>query len=639
MESYEATKIVFSRIQSLDPENASKIMGYLLLQEHGDKEMIRLAFGPETLLHNLLLNAKTQLSLLPANSPASTCTPTTATFTPISRPTPLSLSSSSSSSSPSSSSSSTLWSLSNPISPSSASSPSYANILTRNTNPTSLSASSSEVVDKYQFQSNLSLLSDPKANDLFYGAEDLSSWGGWKPCLYYSRGFCKNGSACRFLHGGSASTDGGSSVNVDSPSNANVLEQCHEIIRSNAAAQQQKLAALSHFMADGGGAGASSFPYNKCMNFLMQQQNESPRSAASVLMTGDEIQKFGRYQHDRNDFSPFNLGGNVNHSSRQIYLTFPADSTFREEDVSNYFSIYGPVQDVRIPYQQKRMFGFVTFVYSETVRNILAKGNPHFVCDSRVLVKPYKEKGKIPDKKQQHQQFENEDHHLCRSLSAIDSRERYDLNLGSRMFYNTEDMLLRRKIEEQANLHQAIEIQERRLMNLRLLGIKTNNLHHQNQYYNGLPQGSPFPSPTLAHASKNQSLNFSPKDSNEEFTQEYEAEKLQQEMNPAFYHGNEDNNGNDFKLHESMEHNLPDSLFASPKKSAAGDQINVFSTTASAQVNTECSRATTISSSNNTNTNNNNNNNNNLLPTTFTPNADSPKSVLSKCAGFLLECN
>ena len=56
------------------------------------------------------------------------------------------------------------------------------------------------------------------------------------------------------------------------------------------------------------------------------------------------------------------------------------------------------MQDVRIPYQQKRMFGFVTFVYPETVRLILSKGNPHFICDSRVLVKPYKEKGKIPDK-------------------------------------------------------------------------------------------------------------------------------------------------------------------------------------------------------------------------------------------------
>lgn len=60
--------------------------------------------------------------------------------------------------------------------------------------------------------------------------------------------------------------------------------------------------------------------------------------------------------------------------------------------------MFGPVQDVRIPYQQKRMFGFVTFVHPETVKLILTRGNPHFICDSRVLVKPYKEKGKVPDK-------------------------------------------------------------------------------------------------------------------------------------------------------------------------------------------------------------------------------------------------
>ena len=59
---------------------------------------------------------------------------------------------------------------------------------------------------------------------------------------------------------------------------------------------------------------------------------------------------------------------------------------------------FGLVDDVRIPYQQQRMYGFVTFAKAETVRTILARGNPHFICDSRVLVKPYKEKGKILQK-------------------------------------------------------------------------------------------------------------------------------------------------------------------------------------------------------------------------------------------------
>lgn len=61
-------------------------------------------------------------------------------------------------------------------------------------------------------------------------------------------------------------------------------------------------------------------------------------------------------------------------------------------------SNYGQVEDVRIPCQQKRMFGFVTFVSADTVKMILAKGNPHYVCGARVLVKPYREKSKLVDR-------------------------------------------------------------------------------------------------------------------------------------------------------------------------------------------------------------------------------------------------
>ena len=53
-------------------------------------------------------------------------------------------------------------------------------------------------------------------------------------------------------------------------------------------------------------------------------------------MMGEDMHKFGQSRLDRNEF-PMNGGlGMVNPGSRQIYLTFPADSTFREEDVSNY---------------------------------------------------------------------------------------------------------------------------------------------------------------------------------------------------------------------------------------------------------------------------------------------------------------
>lgn len=96
-----------------------------------------------------------------------------------------------------------------------------------------------------------------------------------------------------------------------------------------------------------------------------------------------------------------------------------------------FCSMYGPVQDVRIPYQQKRMFGFVTFVYAETVKLILAKGNPHFVCDARVLVKPYKEKGKVPDKFRKHNQqpMERGEFSSCGSPTGFDSRDPFDLGM------------------------------------------------------------------------------------------------------------------------------------------------------------------------------------------------------------------
>jgi len=66
MDAYEATKVVFSRIQALDPDHAAKIMGFLLIQDHGEKEMIRLVFGPEALLQTVMAKARKDLGLLPA---------------------------------------------------------------------------------------------------------------------------------------------------------------------------------------------------------------------------------------------------------------------------------------------------------------------------------------------------------------------------------------------------------------------------------------------------------------------------------------------------------------------------------------------------------------------------------------------
>lgn len=87
--------------------------------------------------------------------------------------------------------------------------------------------------------------------------------------------------------------------------------------------------------------------------------------------------------------------------------------------------------------------------------------------------------------------------HQNKHFSRIDNREKVftmsccsDI-LGARMFYNTQDMLWRRKLEEQADLQQAIELQNRRLMGLQLLDVKRNS-HNRT-----LSSGAVISSPTF----------------------------------------------------------------------------------------------------------------------------------------------
>ncbi|CAL1409656.1 unnamed protein product [Linum trigynum] len=656
MDCYEATKTVFSRIQGLDPENASKIMGYLLLQDQGDREMIRLAFGPDSSLHNLILQAKTQLGLpISPSSSSSSSSNSTISFSSVSNSNTPSTPSTPSSPSPFLSSRPSALRISsaggcgvfdNGSSPSAASSSpslSYANVVNGgsngngngynyvgngNGNGSGCVGGNDLGIDEFQVhRDHFSFLDESSNADQVF--DPRPDWGnllsptaggchddgisshfhrrsfsvpgvcfgsgggggfGWKPCLYFAKGFCKNGAACKFLHEGetAAVSDG-----------LNGFEQCQDfLMRSKSAVHQQKLAAAaaaaSQFMAS---PAASNLSYNKCMNLLLQQSDAQRSAAAAALLMGDELHKFTRCRPERTtDFSPLGLsGGILNPSARQIYLTFPADSTFREEDVSNYFSIYGPVQDVRIPYQQKRMFGFVTFLYPETVKLILAKGNPHFVCDSRVLVKPYKEKGKIPEKKQQQMERGDFSPSACSSPRGLDSREPFDLNLGARMLYSTQEMLLRKKLGEQTDLQQAIELHGRRLVSLQLLDLKN---HHRQQLLNGLSNRSPVSSPTglarsFSHPVQVSSidqdgLSIPPAEENGSCLHDDGGAVASvnavvggvgRELNPACSQG--DGNGNEEKyfteqngLQESLEHihHLPDNLFNSPKK-AAGDHL------------------------------------------------------------------
>jgi hypothetical protein len=144
-------------------------------------------------------------------------------------------------------------------------------------------------------------------------------------------------------------------------------------------------------------------------------------------------------------------------------------------------------------------------------------------------------------RKRQQQQVERGEFSPCGTPTGLDSRDPFDLQLGkqckqsnsrclfctldivaqslyhslysgARMFYNTQDMLWRRKLEEQADLQQALELQSRRLMSLQLLDVKKH--HHR-----ALSTGSPVPSPTHSPNIFNQSLAFPPLHSNTEVPQ------------------------------------------------------------------------------------------------------------------------
>ncbi|KAG2647620.1 zinc finger CCCH domain-containing protein 53-like isoform X3 [Panicum virgatum] len=627
MDAYEATKVVFSRIQALDPDHAAKIMGFLLIQDHGEKEMIRLAFGPEALLHTVMAKARKDLGLLPASGPA---TPTSAAHSPflLSRqnsgrcggaagtaPSPLSVSSPSSWAPP------LVFSRSNSVSNGAAEelggagedlmSPANGN---GPPSPFFPSPAGDTLLDELQLQEQLAFLNGAGAGaghqlPLLDGTECRSpgdgdgggffpyggrlGWGsghrrsssvselclggadglGWKPCLYYARGYCKNGSACRFVHGGGLPDDATALAGAKMDPAAS-MEQDMLLLRS----KSQRLGAAAFPYSPTGSLPGSPSAASKCLSLLLQQQqNEKQRAAAAaaaaaalMLGGGDEAHKLmmGRARSE--------LASMMNPGSRQIYLTFPADSTFREEDVSNYFSIYGPVHDVRIPYQQKRMFGFVTFVYPETVKLILAKGNPHFICDARVLVKPYKEKGKVPDKYRKQQLLLQGERVVDFSNGLLDARDSLDLHhLGARMLQHSNsanEMLLRRKLEEQqqaAELQQAMELQSRRLMGLQLLNLKTR--------WSPSPIGMPFravASPTV-ESPPDSAVDQGGKGSSFLLPQRRPVNGGDKEESSGEASPNADSD------QSSAEHNLPDSPFASPTKSAAAFAHDPFTPTES----------------------------------------------------------
>ncbi|KAF8118994.1 hypothetical protein N665_0001s0052 [Sinapis alba] len=396
----ESMNVVHNRIQQLEPENVSKIIGYLLLmQEHGDRDMIRLAFCPDSVMCSMINFVKCELAKDPRyhNLPSDHI-PTAHGFG--------SFTNGSSIRPP-------LVSVSPPL-------------------RTGFWENSTEVVDSLQnsvqFLSFDDSVTSPEFSNGFFSRDhhhqclplrtsrrspSLPEFPV-KICHYFSKGFCKHGNNCRYFHGQIVPERESFSQmfnpnnlsdedHVVSPGSLEKLEgEIIELLKSRRGApisiaslpmmyfeKYGKTLQAEGYLTESQRHGKAGYSLTKLLARLKNTIRliDRPHGQHSVILAED-VSKFVEYLEERNEHGAILAG------SKQIYLTFPAESSFTEHDVSNYFSKVGLVEDVRIPCQQKRMFGFVTFVYTETVKLILAKGNPHFICGARVLVKPYREKSR-----------------------------------------------------------------------------------------------------------------------------------------------------------------------------------------------------------------------------------------------------
>ncbi|XP_024515369.1 zinc finger CCCH domain-containing protein 18 [Selaginella moellendorffii] len=386
MDVEEARRAVYTRVQCLDSANVLKIMGYLLLQDISEKEMLELARSSDSVVEAFVARAKQELGLISSGGGSADDQALAIDSIPC------------------------------------------------------LGAEGSQVLGLGS-QSPVQDLSDiwerPSYLEKLTRADHVAavnatspSSPSWKPCLYFARGYCKHGSACRFLHvssgdeslekiSNSSTSSGGSNASNPPPASSSSDLTGSSMVDSLAGLEAElrelltgrrtpvsiaSLPQLYHekfgkslqadgYLTESQRHGKAGHSLTKLLIKLRATVTllDRPHGQHAVVLAED-AHKFMAYGQDSSAIA-------ANPSSRQIYLTFPAESGFSEEDVTTHFSSFGPVQDVRIPYQQKRMFGFVTFTYSETVRTILAEGNPHYICGARVLVKPYKEKGRHGNEK------------------------------------------------------------------------------------------------------------------------------------------------------------------------------------------------------------------------------------------------
>ncbi|KAK4437511.1 Zinc finger CCCH domain-containing protein 18 [Sesamum alatum] len=437
MDYSESTKLVFQRIQKLEPENVSKIIGYLLLKDYGELEMLRLAFGPEYVIQSLIQNVKRELNLTPK--------PSLSAFVPASGPqrslgsnlptkfTPF-IPASSRSTWPSAAlpaENSQLisqvpigqsviqnlqyWPV--PYSNSAAGGSNLENQAQFLSLEEQLGSSCSLAGSDFHAQNYCPELAKHQVVDKrSSSSSDLCPHlpeSSMQICDNFRKGYCKYGGNCKYLH--VLRMDNGYCMVLNPPStdesvNGSVKQLERELIellkcRRGIPVSISSLPILYYdkygkvLQVEGYFSEAHRKGKVDCLLTQLLAQMTScirlidrPHGQQSIIL-GEDIPRYLKFIEERHEQESGGVG------TCQVYLTFPPQSIFSEQDVDNYFINYGPVREVRIPSQEKRMFGFVTFVYPETAALVLTKTNPHFIAGAQVLVKPYRQKPLIIERK------------------------------------------------------------------------------------------------------------------------------------------------------------------------------------------------------------------------------------------------
>uniref|UniRef100_A0A0E0LMP9 C3H1-type domain-containing protein n=1 Tax=Oryza punctata TaxID=4537 RepID=A0A0E0LMP9_ORYPU len=278
----------------------------------------------------------------------------------------------------------------------------------------------------------------------FVGYPHSSSKSSSRPCrFHFFRGYCKKGVNCQFFHGSVPEVHNARQVHHPFASLSKLDMEIRELLIGIPPPVAVDRLPSMYFEK-----------YGKPLrpDRESQQHGRTGCSLTSLLMGLNTItvveREHGQYyvvlvEDARKKYMDcLGLAQSCNlmdtgTGSNQIYMTFPVHSKFTDDDVQNYFKQFGPVSGVRIPYQEKRMFGFVSFLYTETVRLILSKGTAHFICGSRVLVKRYMEKPELRKISRKNKQFDYREH---RTSGFSVTNEHYIGNNMKKISHKSDDL-------------------------------------------------------------------------------------------------------------------------------------------------------------------------------------------------------